>query len=130
MNSVPNRDSEQCVESNLSRVYSANTLNQPACTLRPHCAQAARTTSIGRRVVAHRAPCRRPCPAVSWSCHWVHARAGAPCRSFWAYRVATSLAAIQKLYRDIEPLPCALSALCHACPSSLRRIVACCCIVS
>ena len=52
MNSVPNSDSEQYTELKLSRVYSANTMTQPARTGRAHCAQAGRVASL--------------CPAESW----------------------------------------------------------------
>ena len=65
MNSDSNSDSEQCIESKLSRVYSVHTLTQPACTLRTHYAQATLIVPAGCCVVAHRAPCRRPCPTVS-----------------------------------------------------------------
>ena len=51
-------DSEQCTELKLSRVYSAHTLTQPACTLHVHYAQAVSTTHAGCHVMARRAPYR------------------------------------------------------------------------
>ena len=63
MNSVPTK---QCTKSKLSWACSAHTLTQPTRTLRAHYAQAARTPSVGRCVMARRAlyrgrarPCRR-----------------------------------------------------------------------
>ena len=88
-----------------------------ACALRP----------AGRRVVAVPV-CVVGAPL---QCHSEHARTGTMCRSVWTCRVAASLPAIQKLYRDIEPLPRALRACCCVYRGALlRRIVEHYCAVS
>ena len=109
MNSVPNSDSKQCLESKLGQVHSVHTLN-PGCA---HYAQAAHTAPCRRpglvvsqacigRIVAPSRPCRKhvlPCrcthaPAVvSYRC--AHARAVASCHS--------SLGHDTKLYRNTSP---------------------------
>ena len=74
MNIVPNSDSEQCIESKLSRVPNAPTYG-------PSCAQATRAL---RRVVARWAvswPPPRPCRACALPCRCEHASAGALCRA-------------------------------------------------
>ena len=81
--------------------------------LRAHCAQAARALRpgrdrtvarprAGRNVVAHRAPCGRPCPTVSGR---VAARTRALARHVSAL-LPSPLVMIQKLYSDTSP--------CHA----------------
>ena len=88
-NSVPNSDSEQCIESRLGWVHRVHTLN-------PSCAHAARWAS---RVVAHQATCRRPPPTASWpssrSCRSAHRLCRRPghasCRHALAHAAARSI---------------------------------------
>ena len=147
MNSDPNSDSEQCTKSKLGRVHSAHT-HGPGCA---HYAQAARTPSVGRRVVARRASYRG---RVAPRARHVTALCRTHCCSVSTQRPFPFFA-IQKLYRDIELMSRAVSlaspvmiqslyrntgpcrahcALCRAryrgYRSSLRRIMAHCCAVS
>ena len=82
MNSYPHSDCKQCTEAKLGWVHSVHTHGTQATRMlrlsRAHCAQATHTP---------RAKCRIVAPFLS-------------CRSLPA--------AIQTLYRDIEPLLCAL----------------------
>ena len=122
MNSVPNNDSEQCIESKLGWVHTQRTL--AARPLRGHNAQAACTESCRGAPRPYRGPL--PGRVTSAPC-CVAARTQA-----LAQRVAASLLAIQKLYRDIEHLLHAPRARCRACRSApapcrralLRRIAA------
>ena len=90
---LQNSDSEQCTESNLSRVHSAPTLG-------PGCAHPTRALRPGRAHSPRWAPCSGR----------VAARTGVLAR-----RVTTLLPSppvtIQFLYRDLSPLPRALRAV-------------------
>ena len=76
VNSVPNSDSEQCIESKLSWVRQVHTLTQPTRTDRAHCAQAVHVAVVSQpiadRVPAYGGSCRR----LGWRCR----RLGWPCR--------------------------------------------------
>ena len=66
MNSVPNSDSEQCIESKLSRVHSAPTLG-PACAHTALCGKPSMAMSQAwpGRVAGLAQPCHRLGPAMS-----------------------------------------------------------------
>ena len=109
MNSVLNHDSEQCIESKLSRVYSAHTLTQPARALHPGRSHSTSWVLRRGRVVA----CR-----VSYHGHV----AGLPCR------VAASTRALARLVATLLPLPLVtiqkiVSRLSPCRASTTRRVV-------
>ena len=81
-------------------MHSAHTLTQSTRTLRPGHAHSARW-----------APCRRPCPALLWSCRCEHARADALCRS----AVLRPSITIQKMYRDSSPCRAPCRSRCRTC---------------
>ena len=109
MNNVPNSDSEQCIESKLSRVHSAPTLG-PACV---------HTACALRRVVGLAWPCHNARPAVLRAvspcalarCYAWYCWPPRPCRAL--YRNTTPCRRplpirIQILYHDLSPATSAL----------------------
>ena len=111
-------------------MYSAHTLTQPVCTLRPGCAYNAVSQRALGRVVTRTGAVLWLSPIVSQACHSAYWPCRKPCRASTLQCREPPPVTIQKLYRDPTLAACTARRVVRAPSCIVGHVVACCCRVA